>query len=328
MTRVVRVHHFGAPEALVAETIADTPPGEGEIRIRQTAIGVNFTDVHARRGDHAALHALPKPIGIGMEAVGRVEALGAGVTRFAVGERVAYATSPLGAYADARNMPAGRCVRVPDGIGDEAVAATLLKGLTVQLLLHRLHRVRAGETVVFHAAAGGVGTIAGQWLEALGAHAIGIVGARDKVAAARAAGYAEVYVDGEDDWVKAAHARTGGAGVPVVYDSVGRATWDASIACLARTGKMICFGNTSGLVPPISVNMLRDRGSLWVTWMRFGDYTATTEDLDACADAFFAALASGAVKPTIQARFALADVGEAHRLLEARATRGSIVLLP
>jgi NADPH2:quinone reductase len=328
MTRVVRVHHFGAPEALIAETIADVPPAPGEVRIRQSAIGVNFTDVHARRGDYQALHALPRPVDIGMEAVGRVEAVGAGVTRFAVGDRIAYATSPLGAYADARNMPAERCVRVPDGVADDVVAATLLKGLTVQLLLHRIHAVRAGETVVFHAAAGGVGTIAGQWLAALGAHAIGIVGTRDKVAIARAAGYAEVYVDGEDDWATAVRARTGGAGVPVVYDSVGRATWDGSIACLARTGKMVCFGNTSGLVPPISVNTLRDRGSLWVTWMRFGDYTATTTDLDACAEAFFAALRSGIVKPSIQARYALADAADAHRLIEARATRGSIVLLP
>ncbi len=328
MTRVIRVHEFGGPEALVAESVPDVAPGAGEIRIRQTAVGVNFTDVHARRGDYAPLHAMPKPLRIGIEAAGRVEAVAPDVTRFRVGDRVAYASHPLGAYADARNMPAGRCVRVPDGVADDAVAATLLKGLTVQLLIERLYPVQPGDRVVFHAAAGGVGTIAGQWLAALGARAIGIVGSRDKVDRALASGYEHVYVHGEDDWAGEVRRLTGGEGVPAVYDSVGRATWDESIACLGRTGRMICFGNTSGLVPPISVNMLRDRGSLWVTWMRFGDYTATTPDLDACAAALFAALERGMVRPTIQARFPLAEAPAAHALLEARGTRGSVVLVP
>lgn len=328
MARVIRVHEFGGPEALVAATIPDCAPGAGEVRIRQSAVGVNFTDVHTRRGDHPDLHALPRPIGVGQEAVGRVEAVGAGVTRFRVGDRVAYATRPLGAYADVRNLAADRCVRVPDGIADDAVAATLLKGLTVRCLIQVLHPVRAGDFVVFHAAAGGVGTIAGQWLAAIGARAIGIVGSRDKVGLARASGYAHVFVHGEDDWAGQVRELTAGAGVPVVYDSVGRSTWDESIACLGRTGRMVCFGNTSGLVPPMSVNLLRDRGSLWLTWMRFGDYTATTTELDACAAAFFAALESGMVTPKIQARFPLEQAAAAHRLLEARATRGSVVLIP
>ena len=328
MARVVRVHQFGGPEALVEESIPDVAPGAGEIRIRQTVVGVNFTDVHARRGDHADLHSLPKPLDIGMEAVGSVEAIAGGVTRFRVGDRVAYASRPLGAYADVRNFPAERCVRVPDTVADEAVAATLLKGITVGCLIQRIYPVRARDWVVFHAAAGGVGTIAGQWLAALGARSIGIVGSRDKVDLARASGYTHVFVHGEDDWAGAVRKLTAGAGVPVVYDSVGRSTWDESIACLERTGRMVCFGNTSGLVPPISVNMLRDRGSLWVTWMRFGDYTATTADLDTCASAFFAALESGMVKPKIQATFPLAQAAAAHRLLEARATRGSVILIP
>ena len=328
MARVIRVHQFGGPEALVEESIPDVPLGAGEIRIRQTAVGVNFTDVHARRGDHADLHSLPKPLGVGMEAVGGVEAIAGGVTRFRVGDRVGYASWPLGAYADVRNLPAERCVRVPDTVADQTVAATLLKGITVQCLIQRIYPVRAGDWVVFHAAAGGVGTIAGQWLAALGARSIGIVGSRDKVDLARASGYTHVFMHGEDDWAAEVRKLTAGAGVPVVYDSVGRSTWDESIACLGRTGRMVCFGNTSGLVPPISVNMLRDRGSLWVTWMRFGDYTATTAELDAGAAALFAALESGMVTPKIQATFPLAQSAAAHRLLEARATRGSVVLLP
>ena len=328
MTRAVRFHQFGGPEVLVEERVPDTPLRPGEIRIRQNAVGVNFTDVHRRRGDSAELRTRAMPLRIGIEAMGRVEELGEGVTRFRVGDRVAYASRPHGAYADSRNFRAERCVRVPDTLSDEIVAATLLKGITVQSLIRRVYSVREGDWVVFHAAAGGVGSIAGQWLSALGARPIGIVGTRGKVELARVNGYEHVFVHGEDDWAASVRELTGGVGVRAVFDSVGRSTWEASLACLARTGRMVCFGNSSGVVPPISLNALRDPGSLWVTWVRFGDYTATLPELDASASDFFEAIGSGIVKPRIQATFPLSQAAAAHRLIEARGTHGSLVLVP
>lgn len=328
MARVVRLHRFGGPEVLVEEIVADTPPGPGEIRIRQTAIGVNFTDVHGRRGDYANLRALPLPLAIGMEAVGVVEAIGNDVDRFKPGERVAYASAPLGSYASHRNMPAARCVRVPDGADDRIVAASLLKGMTLEYLLRRVHCVQPGDWVVFHAAAGGVGTMAGQWLRALGANAIGVVGSEAKVARAREAGYAHVFVQGRDDWSAEARRLSGGGGVAAVYDSVGQATWDGSIACLAPRGYMVCFGNSSGLVPPISINTLRDRGSLRLTWTRLSEYTATVAELDACAATFFDVLARGIVTPRIHATYSLERAADAHAALEGRGTDGSLILLP
>jgi len=328
MTRVVRLHRFGGPEVLIAEEAPDVAPGAGEIRIRQTAIGVNFTDVHGRRGDYANLRSLPMPIAIGMEGLGVVEAVAPDVTRFHLGDRVAYASAPLGSYASHRNMPALRCVRVPSGLSDEIVAASLLKGITLEYLLRRVHAVEAGQWIVFHAAAGGVGTLAGQWLRMLGAQAIGIVGSEAKATVARASGYAHVFVDGRDDWPAAVRALSGGRGAAAVYDSVGRTTWDGSIACLAPRGYMVCFGNSSGLVPPIAVNDLRDRGSLRLTWTRLGDYTANVEELDACAASFFAMLASGAVKPRIHATYPLSRAADAHRALESRTTDGSLILVP
>lgn len=328
MARVVRLHRFGGPEVLVEEVIADAPPAPGEIRIRQTAIGVNFTDVHGRRGDYANLRALPLPLAIGMEAVGIVEALGDGVDRFKSGERVAYASAPLGSYASHRNMPATRCVRVPDAVEDRIVAASLLKGMTLEYLLRRVHRVQPGDWIVVHAAAGGLGTLAGQWLRALGAKAIGVVGSEAKVQRAREAGYAEVFVQGRDDWSGEARRLSGGSGVSAVYDSVGQATWDGSIACLAPRGYMVCFGNSSGLVPPISINALRDRGSLRLTWTRLSEYTATVAELDASATEFFDVLARGVVKPRIHATYPLARAADAHAALEGRGTDGSLILLP
>lgn len=328
MARVVRLHRFGGPEVLVEEVVADAPPAPGEIRIRQTAIGVNFTDVHGRRGDYANLRALPLPLAIGMEAVGVVEALGDGVDRFKTGERVAYASAPLGSYASHRNMPATRCVRVPDAVEDRIVAASLLKGMTLEYLLRRVHRVQLGDWIVVHAAAGGLGTLAGQWLRALGAKAIGVVGSEAKVQRAREAGYAEVFVQGRDDWSGEARRLSGGSGVSAVYDSVGQATWDGSIACLAPRGYMVCFGNSSGLVPPISINALRDRGSLRLTWTRLSEYTATVAELDASATEFFDVLARGVVKPRIHATYPLARAADAHAALEGRGTDGSLILLP
>jgi NADPH2:quinone reductase len=325
MTRQVALRRFGGPDVLEVVDAADGAPAPGEVRIRHTAIGVNFTDVHGRRGDYKDLHDLPKPLVLGMEAVGVVEQSHS--DRFKAGDRVAYASRPLGAYCEARNFPAARCVPVPDGIADQLLAACFLKGLTVQVLTHRVFRVEKGMWVVFHSAAGGVGALAGQWLRARGARPIGIVGSQEKVPAARQNGYEAVFVLGRDDWSARVRELTGG-GASVVYDPVGQATWEGSIACLAPRGHLVCFGNSSGLVPPFSVNLLRDRGSLSLTWARFGDYVATTAELEASAKALFDALARGEVRPQLQRSFPLEKAAEAHRLLESRQTTGSLLLMP
>jgi len=327
MAREIAIDRFGGPEVLQVRVVPDTAPGAGEVRIRQTAIGVNFTDVHGRRGDYAPLRAMPMPLVLGMEAAGVVEALGAGVERFRVGDRIAYASAPIGSYRDARNFPAERCVALPAGVPDEVAAAALLKGLTVHMLVRRVFRVSPGAWVVFHSAAGGVGTLAGQWLRAIGARAIGVVGSTAKVDAARAAGYEAVFVRGSDDWPARVRELAGG-GVAVVYDPVGRATWEGSLACLAPRGHLVCFGNSSGLVPPFSVNELRDRGSLSLSWVRFGDYTAKRPELEAAAQELFDAVAGGALRPPAPQRLPLELAAEAHRLLEGGQTTGPLVLVP
>lgn len=327
MAREIAIHRFGGPEVLQARVVPDSAPRPGEVRIRHSAIGVNFTDVHGRRGDYAPLRALPMPLVLGMEAAGVVEALGEGVERFRVGDRLAYASVPLGAYRDVRNFPAERCVALPAALSDRDAASVLLKGLTVQTLVQRVFRVPRGAWVVFHSAAGGVGVLAGQWLRSIGARPIGIVGAEGKIAAARAAGYEAVFVRGRDDWPARVRELSGG-GVPVVYDSVGRDTWEGSLACLAPRGRMVCFGNSSGLVPPFSVNELRDRGSLRLTWVRFGDYTANPAELQAAAQELFQALASGALLAPTPRCLPLEQAAEAHRLLEGGATTGPLVLIP
>jgi len=327
MAREIALDRFGGPEVLQVRTAPDAAPGPGEVRIRQTAIGVNFTDVHGRRGDYAPLRAMPMPLVLGLEAAGVVEARGAGVERFRVGDRVAYASHPIGAYRDARNFPAERCVALPAGVPDEIAAAVLLKGLTVHMLVRSAFRVPPGAWVVFHSAAGGVGALAGQWLRSIGARAIGVVGSESKVDAARAAGYEAVFVRGRDDWPARVRELSGG-GVPVVYDPVGRETWEGSLASLAPRGHLVCFGNSSGLVPPFSVNELRDRGSLSVSWVRFGDYTADRAALEAAARELFEAIIGGALRPTAPRRFPLDQAGEAHRLLEGGQTTGPMVLVP
>jgi NADPH2:quinone reductase len=323
----IAIHRFGGPEVLEARDVPPGAPRKGEIRIRQQAIGVNFTDVHGRRGDYAPLHALPMPLVLGMEAAGVVEAVGEGVESFRAGDRVAYASGPIGAYRQVRNFPADRCVALPPGVSDREAATVLLKGLTLQTLLRRVFRVPPGAWVVFHSAAGGVGTLAGQWLRALGARAIGIVGDASKVAAARAAGYEAVFVRGRDDW-PARVRELSGSGVPVVYDSVGRDTWQGSLACLAPRGHLVCFGNSSGLVPPFQVNELRDRGSLVLTWVRFSDYTASAAELQSTAHELFEAIGSGAVTPPAAHCLPLDQAAQAHRLLEGGRTTGPLVLLP
>lgn len=325
MPRQIALHRFGGPEVLEPMAAPELPLRDGELRIRHSAIGVNFTDVHGRRGDYPDLHALPKPLVLGMEAVGIVEQSAS--ERFQPGDRVAYASRPLGAYCEVRNFPAARCVRVPPGMPDEQVAACFLKGLTVHVLTRKVYDVKPGTWAVFHSAAGGVGALAGQWLRARGVRPIGIVGSESKAQSARKNGYEEVFVLGRDDWPSRVRELTGG-GVPVVYDPVGQATWEGSIACLAPRGHLVCFGNSSGLVPPVSVNVLRDRGSLSLTWARFGDYLASAPELDAAARELFEALAAGAVRPAIQQAFPLAEAAAAHRLLESRQTTGSLVLMP
>lgn len=325
MSRAIGLDRFGGPEVLRAIDVPDLPPARGELRIRHTAIGVNFTDVHGRRGEHRDLLDLPKPLVLGMEAVGVVEK--SEDPGFKAGDRVAYASRPLGAYCEARNFAASRCVKLPAGLADEAVAACFLKGLTGQILTRRVFNPNKGDWAVFHSAAGGVGSLAGQWLRARGVRAIGIVGSEEKVAAARASGYEAVFVRGKDDWPERVRELTGG-GAPVVYDPVGQATWEGSIACLARRGHLVCFGNSSGLVPPFSVNLLRDRGSLSLTWARFGDYLGTAGELAASAKELFEALQRGDVRPSVQRILPLEDAAEAHRLLESRQTTGSLVLSP
>jgi NADPH2:quinone reductase len=327
MAREILINRFGGPEVLELHAVADRAPGPGEVRIRQTAIGVNFTDIHGRRGDYAPLHGLPMPLVLGMEAAGVVEALGEGVERFRVGDRVAYASVPLGAYREVRNFPAARCVPLPAGVSDRDAAAVLLKGLTVHMLVRRVFRVTPGTWVVFHSAAGGVGSLAGRWLRTVGARAIGIVGAQSKVAAALASGYEKVFVRGRDDWPARVRELSGG-GVPAVYDAVGRETWQGSLACLAPRGHLVCFGNSSGLVPPFSVNELRDRGSLSVSWVRFSDYTASPAELQAAAQELFAALAGRALAAPAPRCLPLEHAAEAHRLLESGETTGPLVLVP
>jgi NADPH2:quinone reductase len=322
MAREIVINRFGGPEVLEVREAADRAPGPGELRIRQTAIGVNFTDVHGRRGDYAPLRAMTMPLVLGMEAAGVVEALGDGVQGFRIGDRVAYASGPIGAYREVRNFPARRCVPLPPQVSDSAAAAVMLKGLTVHMLVRRVFRVVPGTWAVVHSAAGGVGTLAGQWLRSLGAHAIGIVGSQDKVAAARAAGYEEVFVRGQDDWPARVRELSGG-GAAVVYDAVGRETWEGSLACLAPRGHLVCFGNSSGLVPPFSVNELRDRGSLSVSWVRFSDYTADPAELQAAAQEVFAS-----VTPPAPHCVPFEQAAEAHRLLEGGRTTGPIVLVP
>ncbi len=325
MAREIVISRFGGPEVLEARTVPQTPPGPGEVRIRQTAIGVNFTDIHGRRGDYAPLRAMPLPLVLGLEAAGVIEAVGEGVERLSVGDRVAYASAPLGAYREVRSFPATRCVPLPAGVSDRDAAAILLKGLTVQMLVRRVFRVARGTWVVFHSAAGGVGSLAGQWLRSIGAHAIGIVGAESKLGAARAAGYEAVFVRGRDNWPARVRELSGG-GAAVVYDAVGRETWDGSLACLAPRGHLVCFGNSSGLVPPCSVNELRDRGSLSLSWVRFSDYTADPAELQAAAQEIFAALAGGMLAAPAARCLPLEEAAAAHRLLESGQTTGPLVL--
>jgi NADPH2:quinone reductase len=286
---------------------------------------VNFIDIYHRTG----LYPVPGlPSGIGLEAAGVVEEVGPGVTEVAVGDRVAYAGGPLGAYAEWRCFPAERLVRLPAGISDEEAAAMMLKGLTAQYLLRRTYRVEAGDTILFYAAAGGVGLLACQWAKHLGARVIGVVGSEDKVPLAREHGCEHVIVSDREDVPARVREITAGKGVPVVYDSVGKATFFASLDCLAPRGLMVSFGNSSGPVPPFDIQHLAQRGSLYLTRPTLQTYIATRAELLAAADELFEVVLSKAVRVRIGKRLPLQAASEAHRLLAARQTTGSIVLLP
>jgi NADPH2:quinone reductase len=320
----VRIHATGGPENLRFEEVELAAPAAGEALVRHHAIGVNFIDTYHRSG----LYPLPLPAVLGTEAAGVVEAVGAGVGEVAVGQRVAYAGTITGAYAGARRIPAARLVPLPDDVPFELAAAMMLKGMTAEYLLRRTHRVTAGETIVFHAAAGGVGLIACQWARALGARVIGVVGSAAKAELARAHGCAEVVVLPGQDLAGRVRELTGGRGVPVVYDSVGRDTFEASLDCLAPRGLMVSFGNASGPVPPVSPLALASRGSLYLTRPTLAAYTADREELLASAAALFAVVRSGSVRVNVSRRYPLAEAGQAHRDLEGRRTTGSVVLLP
>lgn len=299
-------------------------PGVGEIRIRHAAIGLNFIDIYQRSG----LYPLAFPSPLGSEAAGVVEAVGPEVSRFAAGDRVAYASGPLGAYADLHVVPAERAVRLPDSIGFDVAAAALLKGMTTEYLLRRTFHVKHGDTVLVHAAAGGVGSLLVQWAKALGARVIGTVGSDAKAARAQALGCDLVLLQDQTDLAAQVRAFTNGDGVPVTYDSVGLATWEASLASLARRGMLVCFGNASGPVPPIEPLRLMRSGSVFLTRPTLFDYTTTPQELDASAAALFAVIAAGQVRVDIGQTFPLAQARAAHEALEGRRTIGSTVLIP
>lgn len=324
MPKAIRIHQTGGPEVLRWEEVDPGVPGPGEARVRHTAVGVNFIDTYHRTG----LYKLPLPATLGVEAAGVVEAVGPGVEIVRTGDRVAYMARPPGAYSEAARVPADRLVRIPEGISDEVAAATMLKGLTVWMLVERVHAVQRGEAVLFHAAAGGVGLLAMQWLRALGAVVIGTVGDDAKAVLASQAGATHVIVYTKEDFVARTRAITGGAGVPVVYDSVGRATFTGSLDCLRPTGLMVSYGNASGPVPPLDVSELAARGSLFLTRPTIFSYTARRADLEEGARRLYEMIGSGKVKVEVRHRWPLAEAAEAHRALEGRKTTGSVILVP
>ena len=324
MTRAIRVHKYGGPEVLTWEEVEVGPPGPGEVKIRQTAIGLNFIDIYVRTGlyPQASFPFIP-----GMEGAGVVTAVGEGVRDLKVGRHVAYA-GQIGAYAEERLVAADRVVKIPAGIADETAAAIMLKGMTAQYLLRRTYKVDRDTTLLFHAAAGGVGLIACQWAASLGATVIGTVGSAGKALIARAHGCAHVINIREEDVVAKVKAYTNGKGVDVVYDSIGKDTFPASLDCLKPRGMWVSFGQSSGPVPPFKITLLLEKGSLFATRPSLVLYTATRKDLIATANDLFDVIAGGKVRIAINQTYPLADMAQAHQDLEARLTTGSTVLLP
>jgi NADPH2:quinone reductase len=323
MPNAIRLYQTGGPENLRWEEVQVPDPGAGEVRVRTTAVGLNFIDTYHRSG----LYPIPLPATIGMEGAGVVEALGPGVKGFKKGDRVAYA-SPVGAYAELLVRPADRLVKIPSGIDDKVAAAIMLKGMTAWYLARRTYAVKKGDTILVHAAAGGVGQILSQWARHLGATVIGTVGSPDKSEVARKAGCKHVIVTSTENLVERVKAITKGAGVPVVYDGVGKATFLASLDCLRPLGLMVSYGNASGPVDPINIGVLSQKGSLFLTRPTLFTYTARREDLLQAASELFALVKKKVVKISINQTYPLREAAAAHRDLEARKTTGSTVLLP
>ncbi len=324
MVHAIRIHEAGGPEVMKWEEVEVGAPGPGEVRLKQTAVGLNYIDVYHRTG----LYPVPLPFIPGMEAAGVVEEIGDGVSDVAPGDRVAYGAGPIGGYAEARCMPADRVVKLPDSIDDQTAAAMMLQGMTVQYLIRRTYKVKQGDTVLFHAAAGGVGLIACQWLKALGVTTIGTVGSEEKAALAKAHGCTHTINYRTENFVEKVRELTDGQGVPVVYDGVGKDTWDGSLDCLAPLGMFVSFGNASGAVTEFNPGVLGPKGSLFLTRPTLMTYVAKRSDLVATANELIEIVGSGAVKIEVNQTYPLAEAAQAHRDLEARKTTGSTVLLP
>jgi NADPH2:quinone reductase len=324
MPRAIRINAPGGPEVMRWEEVAVGDPGPGEARIRHTAVGVNYIDTYHRSG----LYKLPMPSGLGSEGAGVVEAIGSGVDWVKAGDRVAYCGGPLGSYSEARVMPAERLVKVPDGISDRSAATLMLKGLTVQYLFRQAYKLRAGETILFHAAAGGVGLIACQWARALGVTMIGTVGSDEKAALAKASGCTHTIVYTRENFVDRVKELTGGKGVPVVYDGIGKDTFPASLDCLSPRGLFASYGNASGPVPPFDILLLSAKGSLYVTRPTLFTYAAKREDINAMSGELFDLVRSGKIVSEPRQTFPLKDAAEAHKALQSRSTTGATILVP
>jgi NADPH2:quinone reductase len=320
----IQIERTGGPEVLAPRELPDPEPGPGQIRIRHGAVGLNYLETYHRRG----IYPMTLPTVLGQEAAGTVDAVGDGVTRFRVGDRAAYVSGSSGAYAELATIAEGRAVKLPDDISDDVAAAVMLKGLTVEMLVRRCYQLKAGQTALVHAAAGGVGGLLVQWAKALGATVIGTAGTADKADIARRHGADHALLYGEADWPDQLRSLTGGAGVDVVYDGVGQATAEGSLTSVARRGWLIVYGAASGPAPLVDPLALMRAGSIVFTRPTLFDYAAATEELDSAAAALFALIQSGAIKPDIGQRFALKDAADAHRALESRATTGSTLLIP
>ncbi|MEX2618509.1 MAG: quinone oxidoreductase [Alphaproteobacteria bacterium] len=323
MTHAIRIHEQGGPEVMKWEEVDVAAPGPGQVSIAHTAVGLNYIDCYHRSG----LYPLPMPAGIGMEAAGIVEAVGDGVTSVNTGDRVAYAAGPPGSYAEKRVIEAAKVVKLPDDISDETAAAMMLQGMTVEYLIRRTYAVKSGDIVLFHAAAGGVGLIACQWLKQIGATVIGTVGSDEKAAIAQAHGCDHPIVYTRENFPERVREITGGKGVPVVYDSIGNDTYQGTLDCLSPRGMFVSFGNASGPIKNFDVGQLAAKGSLYLTRPSLVSYTSTPADLKESATALFDAVARG-LKIEINQRYALQDAAQSHRDLEGRKTTGSTILLP
>jgi len=324
MTKAIRFHQTGGPEVLKWEDVEVGEPGPGQIRIRHTAIGLNYLDTYHRSG----VYPLPLPSGVGSEGAGVVTAVGKGVKEFKKGDRVAYASPPVGSYAEERLMPADRVVKIPAGISDRTAAAMMLKGMTARYLIKQTYPAKKGKTVLVHAAAGGVGLILCQWLKALGVKTIGTVGTKEKAALAKKHGCTWPVVYTEEDFLEAVKKITKGKGVPAVYDGVGKAVFMKSLDCLSPRGVMATFGNASGVVDPVPVGILAAKGSLYLTRPTLFTHVSTRKDLLTTANDLFKVVKSGKVKIRIDQEYALKDAARAHADLESRKTTGSTILIP